>query len=91
MMYLPEPKIVDGICMCSGWADCDHHACCCGCPDNPNYGSGECWNRTCYDHNIRDPVEILAEREAGGRPRSELEPIIKYIEDWREKYGKNQD
>ena len=98
MMYLPEPTVVDGICVCSELADCDHHACCGGCPDNrcsmpwlPNYGCGECWSRACYDHNIRDLVEILAEREAEGRPRSELEPIIKYIEDWREKYGKNQD
>ena len=91
MMYLPEPTVVDGICVCSGWADCDHHACCEGCPDSPEYWCGECWSRTCYDHKIRDLVEILAEREAEGRPRSELEPIIKCIEDWRRKYGNNQE
>ena len=83
-MYLPQPTVVDGICVCSGWEDCDHHACCGGCPDNPNYGYGECWSRM-------DLVEILAGREAEGRPQSELEPIIKYIDDRREKYGKSQD
>ena len=36
-------------------------------------------------------VELLADLENKGRPRGELEPIIKYIEDWREKWGKNQD
>ena len=58
MMYVPEPTVVDGICVCSGLGDCDHHACCGGCPDNPNYGCGECWSCDCYDHKVRmwDPA-----------------------------------
>lgn len=80
-----------GECPCSGWQDCDHHACCEGCPDNPRYWCGECRAQDCYDHKIRDMVELLADLEDKGRPRSELEPIIKHIEDWREKWGKNQD
>ena len=90
-MYLPKPTLVDGICMCSGLADCDHHACCGGCPDNTDYGCGECWSRDCYEHNIRDMVELLEKYEREGRPRNYREPVIKFIEDWRRKYGNSRD
>jgi hypothetical protein len=78
------------VCSCSGWVDCDCHACCEGCPDNPEFWCGECWSRKCYDHNIRDLVELLADYENEGRPRSYLEPIIRIIEEWRSKYEKTQ-
>lgn len=86
-----ESAAETGVCPCSGWEDCDHHACCEGCPDNGEFWCGECWARDCYDHNIRDLVELLADYENEGRPRSYLESIIRIIEDWREKYEKNQD
>ena len=79
------------VCQCSGWEDCDCHACCEGCRDNPEFWCGECWSRTCYDHNVRDMVELLGELESKGRPQSDLQPIVKFIEDWREKWGKNQE
>ena len=80
-----------GVCPCSGWEDCDHHACCEGCPDKGEFWCGACWSRQCFDHNIRDMVELLAEYESEGRPRSYIEPIVKFIEDWRGKYGNKQE
>jgi hypothetical protein len=35
-------------------------------------------------------VELLKELESKGRPQEELQPIIKYIENWRGKFGKNR-
>jgi hypothetical protein len=78
------------VCPCGGWEECDCHTCCGDCPDNGEFWCGECWGRDCYDHNIRDLVELLADLKGEGRPRGELEPIIKYTDAWRRKFAKNQ-
>ncbi len=90
-MATTEPNLEIEVCPCSGWEECDHHACCEGFPDNGEFWCGECWDRACYDHAVTDMVELLASLESNGRPRGELEPIIKYIDDWRQKFGKDQD
>ena len=36
-------------------------------------------------------VELLEENKSKGRPQSYIDPIVKFIEDWRGNYGKNQD
>ena len=86
-----EPETEVGVCPCSGWEDCDHHACCESRPENGEFWCSECWARDCYDHNIRDMVEMLAHFESEGRSRTELKPMINFIENWRGKFGKSQD
>ena len=88
-MYLPEPTVVDGICVCSGLADCDHHACCGGCPDNTDFGCGECWSRDCYEHNFKDLEPFLSGIEK--LPAEEQKPYLPLLERWRQARQTRQD
>ena len=66
-----EPMTATEVCPCSEVEQCDCHACCGECPDNPLVWCGECWDVGCKVHSWPERDVILrtfGRNESGNSP-----------------------